>query len=96
MWCFWTTTTCLLLPWTLAVYDRLIREFNSPPLILGSLSYFPKPLPTDAGSGEISSGAQVSDYLCKDVAVGLSCSRMVIRKSVYDSSAELRNAFKAC
>jgi Glycosyltransferases involved in cell wall biogenesis len=29
----------LFLPWTLATYNRIIREFDSPPLILGSMVY---------------------------------------------------------
>jgi glycosyltransferase involved in cell wall biosynthesis len=87
----------LLLPCALATYDRIIQTFDSPPLIIGSM--------TDFQDGEsIPVGLQASlpikilkyrDYLSKDVKLRLSSSRIVLRRSVFDAVGGLRNTTAA-
>jgi len=87
----------LLLPWSLQVYDKIICELDSPPLVLGHMSYF-----EDGNVPFIQTGEEHSieilkyrDYLSKEAPLSLSCSLVVVQKSVYDASAERRNRLKA-
>jgi glycosyltransferase involved in cell wall biosynthesis len=87
----------LLLSYALATYDRVIRAFDSPPLIIGAM--------TDFQDGQsIPAGSQASlpikvlkyrDYLSKDVKLRVSSSRIVLRKSVFDEVGGLRNTTAA-
>ncbi len=77
----------LLLPRALATYDRIIREFDAPPLIIGSLAPFrqERELANVAGN---ESGIQVlryADYFSKDVMVLKAGSSIVMKRDVFES-----------
>jgi len=76
----------LLLPRALAIYDQIIRTFDSPALILGSIKTFrdEQPLPTNPeGSSQIQV-LSFPDYMSKDLAIFHANSQFVIRKSLFD------------
>jgi glycosyltransferase involved in cell wall biosynthesis len=81
----------LLLPCALATYDRVIREFDSPPLIIGAMTDFQDGQPVTAASQAPVKVLKYPDYLSKDVRLNLSSSRIVLRKSVFDEVGGLRN-----
>jgi hypothetical protein len=87
----------LLFPWSLTVYDRVIRAFESPPLIIGAMSYFDdeQAVPGRDYDGDVVEVLKYRDYLSRDVTVGLSCSRMVVQRSVFEAASELRSALRA-
>src|ERR1700692_50050 len=71
----------------LATYDHIIKECSSPPLIIGRWVTFMvgSPLPAGWVSGATRVGVCVSpDCLSKDIAMGLSNSLIVIRKSTLE------------
>ncbi len=87
----------LLLPCALATYDRIIRTFESPPLIIGGMTDF-QDGQSVSGDSQPSSSIKVlkyRDYLSKDVKLALSSSRIVIRKSVFDEVGGLRKTTPA-
>jgi glycosyltransferase involved in cell wall biosynthesis len=76
----------LLLPWALSTYKQIIDKFNSPSLIIGSLLYF-KDGQLKLESRENTDKIEVYNYknfYAKDVSVGLSCSNIVINKTVFN------------
>ena len=82
----------LLYPDALETYRRLIVHFQQPPVILGAMSYFRDGAPPAAGPSTdrvIEAQAQ-KDFLAKDRTVGLSCSCIVIKRSVAASAGALR------
>jgi glycosyltransferase involved in cell wall biosynthesis len=84
----------LLMPCALAVYDRIIRTLDAPPLLIGSMIYFadhapPAPAPGPRATLEV---WKYSDFLDKRIMVGLSNSRIVIRRSVFDEVGGLRHS----
>jgi len=84
----------LLLPCALATYDRIIRNFESPSLIIGAMTNFQdgQAIPADSNSALPVKVLKFRDYLSKDVSLGLSSSRIVVRKSVFDEVGGLRNS----
>lgn len=87
----------LLLPCALATYDRVIRAFDSPPLIIGGMTDFQDGQSIPAGSQESLpiKVLKYHDYLSKDVTLRLSSSRIVLRKSVFDEVGGLRSTTAA-
>lgn len=87
----------LFLPWTLATYEKIIRAFDSPPLIIGSMAYFAsgEAIPANSGHADVIEVLKYRDFLSKDVATGMSSSRIVIRKSVFEQIGGLRNSTPA-
>jgi hypothetical protein len=83
----------LLLPCALATYDQVIRTFDSPPLIIGAMTDFQdgQSIPTASQDSLPTRVLKYPDYLSKDVKLGLSSSRIVLRKSVFDEVGGLRN-----
>ena len=76
----------LFLPHTLATYDRIIQAFDSPALIIGAMTLFQDERP-DLSVIQPPSRIKVlkyPDYLSKDVPIGVTNSRIVIRRSVFD------------
>lgn len=73
----------MLFPTALATYDRLIRTLHEPSVILGAvmLIYDRAPLPPSDGDGPIEY-LQFADYLSRDVPVSLTCSQLVVKRSV--------------
>jgi len=87
----------LLLPCAFATYDRIIRTFDSPPLIIGSMTYFQDAhsIPANAQAPNLVKVLRYPDYLSKDVPIALFTSRIVIRKSVFDEVGGFRNSTAA-
>lgn len=82
----------LLFPQALEIYANTIQACDSPPLIIGSMNYFVdgnSPVQDETNGSEIRA-VQFADFLSKDVQVGLSNSRIVIRKSVFEKMGGLR------
>jgi glycosyltransferase involved in cell wall biosynthesis len=75
----------LLLPCALATYDQIIRNFN-PPLIIGCMKFFQdgQPILDQAQASQPVEVLRLPDFLSKDVQIGLSNSRIVMRKSIFD------------
>lgn len=85
-----------LFPYALATYDRMIRSFDSPPIVVGSEIYYRNgdPLPAEA---LISSPASVEvlnfpDYLSKTIPLTNFNSTLVVRKSLMDAVGGFRNS----
>jgi glycosyltransferase involved in cell wall biosynthesis len=76
----------LLLPCALATYDRIIRTFDSPPLIFGRMIEFRdgQSIPVEAQASRPVEILIYPDYLSKDVPQRLCNSQFVIRKSIFD------------
>lgn len=81
----------LFLPFTLATYDKVIRAFDSPALIIGAMKYFKsgQDLPPFDNPDTIEV-LNYRDYLSKEVGFGISSSKIVIKKSVFDQAGGLR------
>ena len=84
----------LLLPCALATYDRIIREFSSPALIIGSIYYFRdgQDVIEDVDRKDVIEVLTYRDYLAKDLSVGVSCSNIVIQRSAFRRAGGLRNS----
>ena len=76
----------LLFPCALATYDRIIRTFDSPALILGSIKTFRdgQPIPTSPQESSQVEVLSFPDYMSKDVAIFHANSQFVIRKSAFN------------
>jgi glycosyltransferase involved in cell wall biosynthesis len=74
----------LLLPFALATFDKVIRATDSPPLLLGNISFFqdgePPPKPPPPDTIEI---FKFRNYAAKTIS--LSSNSTIIRKSVFDA-----------
>jgi glycosyltransferase involved in cell wall biosynthesis len=83
----------LFLPCALATYDQVIRALDSPPLIIGAMTNFQdgQSIPVASQEPLATKVLKYPDYLSKDVRLGLSSSRIVLRKSVFDEVGGLRN-----
>jgi glycosyltransferase involved in cell wall biosynthesis len=83
----------LLLPDALTTYERVIRHFDSPSVIIGAMTNFSDQEPVSAKS---EGALQVKvlkfrDYLSKTVPLGISSSRIVVKKSVFHEVGGLRD-----
>jgi glycosyltransferase involved in cell wall biosynthesis len=76
----------LLLPCALATYDRIIRTFDSPPLILGCIKTFRdgQPVPINPQGSSPVEVLSFPDYMSKDLPILHSNSQFVIQKSKFD------------
>ena len=82
----------VLYPDALAIYDRIIRAEEAPPLIVGAMSYFrdgETPTANPAGDEGIMF-LRFRDYLSKDVGFGKSNSRIVVKRSMAEATGALR------
>jgi glycosyltransferase involved in cell wall biosynthesis len=82
----------LLFPEALETYANLVQSCDAPALIIGSMTYFAEgdsPRQDKKNGSEISA-VKFADFLSKDVSIGLSNSRIVIRKSVLEEMGGLR------
>jgi GT2 family glycosyltransferase len=82
----------LFFPEALETYANIVQSCDSPPLIIGSMTYFAE---GNSPAREEKNGAKTrvvrfADFLSKDVSIGLSNSRIVIRKSVFEEMGGLR------
>jgi glycosyltransferase involved in cell wall biosynthesis len=82
----------LLFPHSLKTYDRIVRVLDSPALILGAMTYFRQrqPIQCSAGQADDIKVLIYRDYLSKDIGIGISNSKIVVRKSVFDQVGGLR------
>ena len=79
-------------PFALETFDQVIKNFDSPPLVLGSVAFY------EEGAGkELETPAahpvkvfKYQDYLSKTRPLGTNC--IVVRKSVFDEVGGLRNS----
>lgn len=76
----------LLLPCALATYDRIIRTFESPALILGAIKTFRggQPIPDNPQGSSQVEVLSFPDYMSKDLAIFHANSQFVIRKSLFN------------
>ncbi|MBT0652927.1 glycosyltransferase family 2 protein [Geomobilimonas luticola] len=89
----------LFLPNALATYDKIIRQLESPPLIIGAMQRFFQNEDVDMDSGCVNDDAEVfiyRDYLSKDVGIGLSQSRILMHKTLFDQVYGLLKRSKPC
>src|SRR3984893_6084935 len=79
-------------PFALETFDQVIKNFDSPPLVLGSLTFFHEA----AGKEPVIPPAhpvkvfKYQDYLSKTRPLGTNC--IVVRKSVFDEVGGMRNS----
>jgi GT2 family glycosyltransferase len=84
----------LLFPQALEAYAHIVESCDAPPLIIGSMTYFAdgdSPGLDEQGGSEIRA-LKFADYLSRDVTIGLSNSRIVIRKSLFEELGGLRQS----
>ncbi|MBE3043748.1 glycosyltransferase family 2 protein [Candidatus Bathyarchaeota archaeon] len=77
----------LFLPGALATYDRVIKAFHFPALVLGSMTYFNQPQFVPRNSDHSGNAIEVltyKDFLAKEAGLGMSNSKIVMRKSVFE------------
>jgi len=84
----------LLLPRALATYERVIRTLDSPPLLIGQVTYFQDghtvaEEPDPPGAIEI---LRFGDYLATGGGISLYGSNVVVRKSTLDKAGGLRQS----
>ncbi len=87
----------LLFPRALETYARLIQAFDSPALLIGSMSGFADgtvPRPPLYNRSEIRA-VKYPDFLSKEVPIALSNSRIVIRRSLFEEMGGLRKTSPA-
>ena len=84
----------LLFPKALQTYASIVQACDSPPLIIGSMTYFAdgNPPGQDEKNGSEIRAVKFADFLSKDVSIGLSNSRIVLRKSVFEEMGGLRQS----
>ncbi len=76
----------LFFPYTLATYDRIIRSLDSPPLILGAMTWFKdgQPVPEGAQTPSAIKVRKYPDYLSKNEPINITLSKIVIHRSLFD------------
>jgi GT2 family glycosyltransferase len=82
----------LLFPRALETYAHLVQAFDSPALLIGSMSHFADgtaAAPPQTGASKICA-VPFADFLAKEVSVGLSNSRIVIRRTLFEKMGGLR------
>lgn len=85
----------MLLPWSLAVYNRIIQECSSPALIIGVLYYYREGqyVQPNFDPNSIIELVKYQDYFSKDISVGSSCSNIVIKSSVFREGGGCRQTW---
>ena len=83
-----------LFPFALAVYDQVLRNLNSPPLIVGRELYYEdgKPIATESMAAGPLEVFRFQDYLSKTITLSNFNSKLVIRKSVFEEAGGCRNS----
>jgi glycosyltransferase involved in cell wall biosynthesis len=83
-----------LFPSALAIYDRIIRSFDSPPVILGSDIFYRdgQAIPTESLLPNPLEVFKYRDYISKTIPLTTPNSKIVIKKSVFDEVGGLRNS----
>jgi len=83
-----------LFPSALAIYDQIIRTFDSPPVILGSDIFYREGqvIPSEALLPNPVEVLKYQDYISKTIPLTTPNSKIVIKKSVFDKVGGLRNS----
>lgn len=74
----------LFLPRALSVYNKIIRTFNSPPIIMGALKRFMDGEDVQMDEGDKIEVFKYRDYLSKEIPMGLAQSIIVMRRTVFE------------
>ncbi len=76
----------LFMPRALATYDAIIRELDSPPLIMGAMVRFRdgQAVLPDAGDTETIEVLKYRDYLSKEIGMGIAQSIIVMRRTTFE------------
>ncbi len=76
----------MLMPRALEIYNQVLRNFDSPPILIGSMLYFTDGsyLPQVSPDSDAIEVIQYADFLSKDIKIGLSNSRIVVSKALYE------------
>lgn len=83
----------IMMPNALEIYDRIIREFDAPPLIIGAEKFYEDgdPLPDFPDESEKIELTKAGDYLSKDIPLAVICSLHVIRRSTWERAGGFRH-----
>jgi glycosyltransferase involved in cell wall biosynthesis len=79
----------LFMPGALTTYDRIIRAFDAPAIILGSMVYFHHSRSFSSGpgpGGDAIEAVAAEDFLAARSVQGMSNSKIVMRRSAFDSA----------
>jgi glycosyltransferase involved in cell wall biosynthesis len=81
-------------PSALARYDRVIREFDSPPLVLGCEVYYydGEPIPQEPSDSHGFRVFRFKDYFSKTISLSNFNSKLAIKKSVFLEVGGFRNS----
>jgi len=76
----------IFFPFVLETYDRVIRAFDSPPIVVGSEFYYQdgQEIPREAFEPSSVEVLVYKDYLAKTIPIMCIQTKLAIRKSVYD------------
>ncbi len=83
----------LFMPCALATYDAIIRELDSPPLIMGSMVRFRdgQAVRPDAGDTRTIEVLKYRDYLSKEIGMGMAQSIIVMRRTAFEEIGTARD-----
>lgn len=78
----------LFMPHALSVYNRIVEEFNAPPVIMGSMQRFMDgdDVRVNVGNKDEIEVLKYRDYLSKEISMGLAQSIIVMKKSAFDEA----------
>jgi glycosyltransferase involved in cell wall biosynthesis len=85
----------ILLPGALETYNSVIESSGAPAMLIGRLHYYPEGQ-LDIGKINPHSDVEVlkfRDYFSKDISVGLSCSNIIIKRSVFKQAGGNRHSW---
>jgi glycosyltransferase involved in cell wall biosynthesis len=88
----------LFLPEALATYDRVIKAFDFPALVLGSMTYFNQPKYVPRNPDQTGNAIEVlayKDFFAKEIGLGMSNSKIVMRKAVFELARARQNKASA-
>jgi glycosyltransferase involved in cell wall biosynthesis len=76
----------LFMPCALETYDTIIRELDSPPLIVGCMIRFrdDQVVQMEAGNSKIIEVLKYRDYLSKEISIGISQSMIVMLRTTFE------------
>ncbi len=87
----------LFLPRAFEIYDRVIRSFDSPPLVIGAMGHFQGdgPIPAKLFVQDSIQVLKYRDFLAKDIPIASSNSRIIMRKDVFEKIGGYRSLLSA-
>ena len=80
-------------PTALETYDRVVRAFDSPPLVFGSQAIYREgdPIPVQSPETGRVEVIKFQDYLAKTTNLAFICSTLLVQKSLYDKIGGFRD-----